>query len=88
VTSTAGNVTVAGNTVKGDLVIASNTARLTVSDNRARDIQVHDNTVGVGSTLRNNAAAGDCKLERNNPKIAGTGNTAGPGRQNTCNRLA
>ena len=88
VTTTAGNVTVGGNTIKGDLLIANNTGRLTVSGNAARDIQVHDNTVGVGSTLTTNAAAGDCKLDSNKPKITGTGNTVARGRQNTCNRVA
>ncbi len=87
-TTTAGNVAVGGNTVKGDLTIANNTGKLTVSGNAAQDIQVHDNTVGVGSTLTNNAAAGDCKLERDNPKITGTGNTVRAQHTNTCNRIA
>jgi hypothetical protein len=88
VTTNGARVMVGGNAVKGELVIVNNTARLTIRANTARDIDVHGNTVGVGSVLTGNAAAGNCRLEHNKPKITGTANRAKKHHANTCNRIA
>ena len=90
VQNNSANLTVGGNSVtNGYLDVQSNKARVTVTGNSAKgNINVHDNTAGAGSTLSNNTAGGTCQLQNNNPKIVGTGNTAGPGRLNTCNRIA
>jgi hypothetical protein len=84
------DVTVGGNSItEGYLQVQGNRAKVTViGNNVSGNIQVYGNTVGVDSTLSDNTAGGACQLQGNNPKIVGSGNTAGPGRVNTCDRTA
>ena len=83
------NVTVAGNTVGGYLQVQYNKAKLTVASNTVKgNIQVNTNHYATGSTLTGNSTAGECSLKEDNPTITGSGNSAGAGHPNTCNRAA
>ena len=82
-------LTVGGNKVTGNLQVQNNAAKVTVSENTVgMSIQVHNNGWGFGSTLTNNSAGGSCELQNDSPPIVGSGNTAGAGKTNTCNRTA
>ncbi len=82
----AANITIAGNTLGGYLHVWVNESKLTVSTNTASNIQVNNNTGGVGSTLTGNSSLQACELAANSPKIAGTANKAK--NADTCNRNA
>lgn len=77
----------AGLTITGNLTVQNNAGRVDTANNRAQgNISVQNNT-GNG-TLSNNSARQNCQLQNDNPPITGSGNTAGAGHTNTCNRTA
>ncbi len=82
----AANITIAGNTLGGYLHVWVNRSGLRVSENTASNIQVNNNTGGVGSTLLGNTSLQACELASNSPKIEGAFNKAK--NANTCNRTA
>jgi streptogramin lyase len=74
-----------GLTVGHDLRVQDNKAQVMVGGNHVQhDIHVQNN---AGGTLTGNSAGNDCQLQHDNPKIVGSGNSAG-GHQNTCNSTA
>lgn len=84
----AADVTVGDNTVAGNIAIRNNAAEVTATANIAKgNIDVNRNTVG-GGTLTGNSAGASCRLDHDNPPIAGSGNVAGNGHQNSCNTTA
>lgn len=84
-----GSATCAGNVFSGNLVVQSDSGKVTVGapgfgNTASVGIEVENNT--GGGTLAANGTTGVCLLQNDSPGIVGSANTVPSGHVNTCNR--
>jgi hypothetical protein len=76
-------------TIGGSLLVQNNLGRVDIGGGISHHNTVHGSILvqgnSAGGTLTSNDAGGDCILDADPQVFVGSTNTAGPGRQNTCN---